>query len=58
MAMGIVGYSGRVRSEVAPNSPSEIVNAKAAAESVARRMIGQSIAHQDRNGEAPSEAAA
>src|SRR5688572_7180859 len=58
MATGMVGYSGREISKVAPNSPSEIVKAKIAAATVARRRIGRSIFFQTSQGEAPREEAA
>src|SRR4029434_5381689 len=57
-ATGIVGYSGREIKSVAPNSPSEIVKAKIAAVSVARRRIGRSMFFQTSNGDAPRDAAA
>ena len=50
--------SGRDKSIVAPNSPIEIVNAKAPATSIARPMIGKSISRQTCIGLAPSIAAA
>src|SRR5919109_4902457 len=58
MATGMVGYSGREISKVAPNSPREIVKANVAAARVARRKIGRSIFFQTFQGEAPSEEAA
>ena len=58
MATGTVGNSGRERSAVAPNSPSEMVNAKAAATIAARPISGRSISRHTRDGLLPSTAAA
>src|SRR4030042_4256837 len=58
MAIGRVGYSGRAIKEVAPNSPKDMVNAKIAATSVARPIIGISIYRRTVPGDAPNTAAA
>src|SRR3990172_5122761 len=58
MATGSVGYSGRARKLVAPNSPSEMVKANTPLTSAARAMMGKSTSHHTRQGEAPSTAAA
>ena len=58
IATGSVGRSGRARNTVAPNSPSEIANAKPAATASPRETIGRSISRRTRPGDAPSSAAA
>jgi hypothetical protein len=55
--MGMVGKSGRDRNDVAPNSPSEIVNEKTRLDIKAFLMIGRSIDRITFHGEAPNMAA-
>ena len=58
MTTGIVGNSGLDIRAVAPNSPSDIVNAKLAATSNALPIKGRSILRRTSLGEAPRTAAA
>ncbi len=58
MAIGNVGKSGRERKDVAPNSPSDMVNEKIAPTRPALAKMGRSISDQTLLGFAPNSAAA